>query len=217
MEGCTIIAPHIPPIRALLLLGPTGSGKSPQGDLLEQAGPYHHFDFGAQLRAAVTDTSSVPSDADRAFIADLLRTHALLPDVRFDIATKLLDGFLARVGFDAARDTLVLNGLPRRVSQAWAIAEHGIDVQRVIYLKCGAATARARIARRRRGEGLDHAGRADDSDAAVRRKLAIFTQDTSPLLSHYTAKPGGIVAGLTVTADTDDEEMHRRLVALLSR
>jgi len=137
--------------------------------------------------------------------------------MRFDIATKLLDGFLARVGFDAARDTLVLNGLPRRVSQAWAIAEHGIDVQRVIYLKCGAATARARVARRRRGEGLDHAGRADDGDSAIRRKLAIFARDTSPLLSHYTAKPGGIVASLTVTADTDDEEMHRRLVALLSR
>jgi hypothetical protein len=42
---------------ALLLLGPTGAGKTPLGDWLEAHGlwgrPCHHFDFGANLRAVV--------------------------------------------------------------------------------------------------------------------------------------------------------------------
>ena len=48
---------------AVLLLGPTGAGKSPLGDWLEARGlwgrPCHHFDFGANLRAIV---AAGPSD-----------------------------------------------------------------------------------------------------------------------------------------------------------
>ena len=43
--------------RAIVLLGPTGSGKTPLGDLIERCGlwgaPCLHFDFGACLRSIV--------------------------------------------------------------------------------------------------------------------------------------------------------------------
>ena len=43
--------------RAALLLGPTGSGKTPLGDIIAQRGLWgancRHFDFGANLRAIV--------------------------------------------------------------------------------------------------------------------------------------------------------------------
>lgn len=202
------------PIRAVLLLGPTGSGKSPQGMLLERAGGYRHFDFGTELRAAAAGERGMPPD-DVAFVRRLLDAHALLPDARFGLAERLLDAFLGRTGFDPARERLVLNGLPRHVGQARALARRGVRIEHVVVLACDAAACRARVARRRSGEGLDHAGREDDSPDAVARKLAIFREQTAPLIAHYQAEPDAAVHHMTVTTQTCDEALHcqiRRIV-----
>ena len=46
--------------KATLILGPTGSGKTPLGNLIEQTHSnnfkYHHFDFGENLRAVSNNT-----------------------------------------------------------------------------------------------------------------------------------------------------------------
>jgi adenylate kinase family enzyme len=201
--------PNGEPIRAILLIGPTGSGKSPQGELLERGGGFRHFDLGAELRAAA-DGQRGFSEEDRAFVRGLLDAHALLPDGRFGIAAKLLDAFLGRTRFDAAREVLVLNGLPRHVGQALAIAGR-VRVEHVVVLECDAAAVRARVARRRRGEGLDHAGRTDDTPEAIERKLAVFERETAPLVAHYAAQPGVRISRLRVTAETDDAELSRRI------
>lgn len=202
-------------IRAVLLMGPTGSGKTPQGMLLERAGGFRHFDFGAELRAAADDERALADD-DVAFVRHMLDTHALLPDKRFDLAAGLLHGFLERTGFDPVRERLVLNGLPRHAGQAGAVAEMGVRVERVVVFECDAEGVRARVARRRRGEGLDPPGRADDSDEAIGRKLAIFAQQTAPLIAHYEADPAARVTHLHVTADTSDAELNRRLREVLA-
>lgn len=45
------------PVDVVLLVGPTGSGKSPPGDLLAKRGflgrRAHHLDFGSALRSAL--------------------------------------------------------------------------------------------------------------------------------------------------------------------
>ncbi len=201
-------------IRAVLLLGPTGSGKSPVGALLERRGGFRHLDFGAELRAAAAGERGLPPD-DAAFVQHLLDTHALLPDARFRIAEALLDAFLRRTGFDPEREVLVLNGLPRRVTQARALAAR-VRVEHVVVLECDAETARARVARRRRGEGLDHAGRADDAADAVERKLALYARETGPLVAHYAAQPGVRLARLAVAADTREEELAEQAAACLA-
>jgi adenylate kinase len=78
-------------MRALLLLGPTGSGKSPLGDRLEARGLWSvrcaHFDFGANLRAEAADFGNIKAgdadpgeftSAERAAILNSLATGALL-------------------------------------------------------------------------------------------------------------------------------------------
>lgn len=218
-RGIPPIAERRPSIRAVLLLGPTGSGKTPQGMLLERAGGFRHFDFGAELRAAAAGRRGLPP-ADVAFVRELLGAHALLPDERFDVAARLLDAFLRRTGFDPARERLALNGLPRHVGQAVALAELGVRVERVIVLECRAESVRARVARRRRGEGLDHAGRGDDSPEAVARKLAVFHDRTAPLVAHYRAQPAVAVSAVSVAADVSEEALSaclRRLVGPAGR
>jgi len=182
--------------------------------LLERLGGFRHFDFGAELRAAASGRRGLP-EHDVAFIRQMLERHALLPDERFDIAAKLLDAFLERTRFDPARNILVLNGLPRHVGQARAIASR-VRIDHVIVLECDAETIRARLARRRQGNGLDHTGREDDSPEVIARKLAIYERETAPLIAHYATDPAVRVTRLRVTAETDDVDLHKAICGILS-
>jgi len=203
------------PIRGILLIGPTGSGKSPQGMLIERRGGFRHFDFGAELRAAAAGQGGL-LPADVAFVGQMLETHALLPDERFGIAARLLDAFLIRTRFDRERERLVLNGLPRHAGQAQALAAR-VRVEHVVVLEADAAAVRTRVARRRRGEGLDHAGRPDDSPEAIEHKLALFARETEPLIAGYAAQPGVLISRVRVEADAADEELHETIAKLLQR
>jgi adenylate kinase family enzyme len=181
------------------------------GTLLERREGFHHFDFGAELRAAAAGERGLTPDA-LAYVQHLLATHALLPDERFPIAEALLDAFLRRVAFAPDRDVLVLNGLPRHVGQARALASR-VRVEHVAVLECSPEAVRARVARRRRGEGLDHAGRDDDAAEAVARKLALYARETEPLVAHYAAQPGVRVTRLAVEADTSEEALADQALA----
>ena len=197
--------------RAVLLVGPTGSGKSPAGMVMERWGGFRHFDFGAELRAAAAGARGL-MPADVASVQQLLRTHALLPDERFGLAELLLRAFLARNRFDAASEVLVLNGLPRRVSQAVAV-ERLVHVAHVVALECDEGVARQRVARRRRGEGIDHVGRDDDLPEAVARKLALYAGETRPLIAHYEAQASVRVSRVRVKAGTSAEAIAERVAA----
>ena len=69
--------------RALLLLGPTGSSKTPLGQLIEQRGLWQtrclHFDFGANLRQIVAQDrpDELIGRNDLDFLADLLEGISL--------------------------------------------------------------------------------------------------------------------------------------------
>ena len=197
--------------RALLLIGPTGSGKSPIGTLLEGLGPFRHFDFGAELRAAAEGRRDL-APADRAFVRHLLDHHLLLPDDRFDLALRLLQRFIARSGFDRSREWLVLNGLPRHVGQARDL-EPFVSVEHVFVLECDAATVAERVARRRRGQGLDHHGRPDDTPEATSRNLAIYQAETLPLLDHYQRLPGVAIHRLEVHPRTSEPTLARKIAS----
>lgn len=199
------------PMPAILLLGPTGSGKTPLGERLEQRGlgetPCVHFDFGAQLREAVGSRQSHASlsRSDVAFIRSVLETGALLEDEHFPIAWKILQSF--RVARRMTPETvLVLNGLPRHLGQARAL-EGMVHVRMVVELRCSAETVRHRL---RRNTGGDRTGREDDHPDAVRAKLAIFRQRTAPLLEYYEAR-GTQQVVIRVTPETTSEQMVDRL------
>lgn len=176
-------------VQAILLVGPTGSGKTPLGNFLEKHGfcgrRCVHFDFGSNLRrvAALTSRPSCLSEYGFRTVKRVLDCGTLLGRTDFHIAGQILRDFLRRrrVCGDVL---LVLNGLPRRRSQASAVAEI-VDVRLVVYLRCSPGTVMARIAR---NSGGDRVGRVDDTKAFVRKKLAIFRSKTLPLLDHYRRK-----------------------------
>jgi adenylate kinase family enzyme len=197
------------PLPSLLLLGPTGSGKTPLGQLLHERGLSGrrclHFDFGENLRQVVDRDApdAILSPSDLEFLWQVLRTGALLEDRDFPIAERVLRSFLAQNGAD--HDTvLVLNGLPRHVGQAEALNAL-VDVRTVVALVCTPEVVLRRIAT---NAGGDRAGRTDDEQTDVRRKLSIYVQRTAPLVDYYRHR-GARVVEVTVSAETTADDMRR--------
>jgi adenylate kinase len=178
-------APH----SAILLLGPTGSGKTPLGELLEQAGwerrRCFHFDFGANLRAVGEGRARLDelSDEDVAIAVRAVRTGALLEDREFHVARNILLGWARQSGV-GDKDIIVLNGLPRHVGQAKDV-DSMVNVCAVLYLICPTEVVLERI---RVNAGGDRGGREDDAIEAVTRRLRLFEARTVPLLDHYAGK-----------------------------
>lgn len=171
---------------AILLIGPTGVGKTPLGEYAEQHG-YRgqrcaHFDFGAALRNV--DATAEPigelTAADVTFIHKVLTEGALLENETFYIASELLQAHIAAAGL-GARDFVLLNGLPRHVDQARDV-DTIASVKHVLHLHATPDIVHARI---NANSGGDRTERTDDAPEAVVRKLAIFEERTRPLIDHY--------------------------------
>jgi len=198
---------------AMLLLGPTGSGKTPLGEALARRGlggrRCVHFDFGAAMRRAVVaerPPAGLRAD-DVAFLRRVLETGALLKDEHFPIAGKLLRAFLAERAA-AGGCLVVLNGLPRHVGQARDV-EAIVAVRAVVELAADADTVARRIAT---NAGGDRAGRRDDDADSIRAKLALYAARTAPLLDHYRLL-GVPVCRMTVAPATTAEELAGRIEA----
>jgi len=195
--------------RAILLVGPSGAGKTPLGEALELRGllgnPCRHFDFGAQLRRAAGggDPSFGPEEV--AFLAAVVREGRLLEDRDFPIARRIVESFLAG-GRRAAGSICVLNGLPRHTGQARDL-EPLLDVRLVVSLACRPEVAWERI---RTDAGGDRVGRADDDLESVRRRLELFAARAEPLIEHYRRR-GTRVETVTVEVGTSAEGIRLKL------
>ena len=216
---------------AILLIGPTGSGKTPLGELLESKGLWGrrcvHFDFGENLRRVPCPHAKrvgmsccsdmlTPSGREHGapftsdelnVVAHSLETGALLEDEHFPIARKILLGFLNERNV-VGDDLIVLNGLPRHIGQAGDI-DAIVDIKAVIYLCCSPEVVYKRV---HTDAGGDRAERIDDDIESVKRKLGIFVKRTAPLLEHYRQRGAKIetVDIKATTAAIDIWEMLNR-------
>jgi adenylate kinase family enzyme len=200
-------------VQAILLLGPTGSGKTPLGDWLQAAGLAGqrcvHFDFGGNLRQVVAENraDAAVSLQDLAFLRGVLATGALLEDEQFPLAERILRRFLHLQAVDA-HTWVLLNGLPRHPGQAAAVSQL-LDVRAVVHLACSAQTVVERI---RRDTGGDRAARNDDDRDAIRRKLTIYAERTALLLEFYRSRSVPVIT-VGVTAEMTPRQMSDKLLA----
>ncbi|MFN3504712.1 MAG: nucleoside monophosphate kinase [Caldimicrobium sp.] len=200
-------------IKALLLLGPTGAGKTPLGEVLEKRGflnkKTHHFDFGATLRKITSE--DIPfSPKEKTLIQSILKEGRLLKEEEFYLAEKILRSYLSYKQYQPD-DWLVLNGLPRNLFQAKQL-EKLINVSFVVNLNIELHTLKVRLY-------LDPAGdrknREDDLDQLVEYKLSWFKRETLPLLDYYQRRAH--IIHLQVGERDSGEDLYVKLCHLLKR
>lgn len=196
---------------AILLLGPTGSGKTPLGSYLEQKGILgkrcFHFDFGNELRnieKADVSSSQFTKD-DLEYIKKVLKEGALLENETFYIAEKILNSFIIKNSI-TNNDLIILNGLPRHIGQAKDV-DSIVTIKLVIYLDCSFEVIKGRI---QLNIGGDRSDRTDDSIEKIKRKLEIFHDRTSPMLQYYKKKKIPIEK-IRVSVNTNPDEIIRYL------
>jgi len=200
--------------KSILLLGPTGAGKSPLGDQIEKNGikgkKCFHFDFGHELRS-IAELELPPygfQEKDLFFIRDVLEKGLLLENEHFHVAEKIVRYFLRRNEF--REDTvLILNGLPRHVGQAQDMSGI-VSVRSLVVLECAAEEVHKRI---NRNAGGDRTGRSDDSIDMISRKLEIFEARTAPLIEYYSKRDADIVKVKTTETSTPESAYSAFLTA----
>jgi len=205
------------PWPALLLVGPTGSGKTPLGTEIERRGWGRrrcvHFDLGANLRAVAADPAAAEglTAADISVIRRSLATGALFEDRDLPMIRRLISRFVGLTELGPA-DLLVLNGLPRHRGQAEGLADL-LALERIILLEAAPGVIWERL---RLDPGGDRAGRADDGARAVERRLADFRERTLPLLDYYRGI-GVPITSIAVTAAMTAADMMREIERAFER
>ncbi|NQT73669.1 MAG: nucleoside monophosphate kinase [Chloroflexi bacterium] len=198
-------------LQSILLMGPTGSGKTPLGKFCEANGVREkkcaHFDFGKNLRRIADNgfESSLLTKNDLTVVKESLKTGSLLENENFHIARKILQGFIEETNFKVS-DLLLLNGMPRHIGQANDM-DGLVEMVMVLCLKCSPEVIHERI---KNNSGGDRVQRIDDSVEEIERKIKIFDERTLPLLDYYRRK-GVMVEVKEVAVSTTAEEMHKWL------
>jgi len=172
----------------LLLIGPPGSGKGTQGQLLSDRFGLMHIAAGDLLRAEVTAETPLGKE-----VASYLNSGELVPD-------QLIIDLLLPVVVEAVVDRgYVLDGFPRSVGQAQVVRglaeELGATPDAVVYLEASREELVRRILERAKTEG-----RADDNAEVIHNRLQVFDEATHPLVDYYRGR------GLLYVVDANQDE-----------
>ena len=182
------------------LLGPPGAGKGTQARDLAQEWGVLHLATGDMLREAVAAGSPLGREAK-----GYMDQGALVPD---DVIIRMMG---ERLGRADARPGFILDGFPRTIAQAEALAkllkDLGQTLDTVVYFDVSEPELLRRLTGRRvcrkcghtyhlvsnppkRAGICDACGgelyqRDDDSEATVRNRLQVYQRQTAPLLDYY--------------------------------
>jgi len=163
--------------RCILILGPPGSGKGTLGKFLSTAGNHFHLSSGDIFRGLDPESP----------MGKLYHTYAskgfLVPDsVTIEMWKHYVEGLISTNRYFPSKQFLLLDGIPRTVSQA-TILHQNIEVVKIIVLEMSSiGTLIKRMKRRALIEK-----RQDDADEEVlKTRMHVYQKETVELLSHYS-------------------------------
>ena len=192
----------------IILLGPPGSGKGTQAQLLVQRYGIVQLSTGEMLRAAVAAGTPVGLKAK-----EIMASGGLVPDeVVVGIISDRIDQPDAKHGF-------ILDGFPRTVPQAEALDDllrhKHLKLDAVIELRVNESALLSRVETRvaqmrERGEEV----RVDDTPEVLTKRLASYRSQTEPLIHYYSERRKLSTIDGMMAIDEVTRAIHRQLLAL---
>lgn len=212
----------------IILLGAPGAGKGTQAQFITAELNIPQISTGDMLRAAVKAGSELGRQVESVMSSGGLVTDEIIIALVKDRITQpdCANGFL-------------LDGFPRTIPQAQAMVDAGIDIDRVIEIRVTDEEIVKRLSGRRvhpesgrtyhvvhnppaqtgiddvTGEALVQ--RDDDREETVRKRLAVYHQQTRPLVEFYEAQQaaGAAVKLISIDGEADVQQIRSRLADAL--
>ncbi len=153
----------------LIFLGPPGAGKGTQAGIFAQELKIPHISTGDILRQAISSKTALGVKAQSH-----LEAGELVPDI---LIMELMRKRLAQAD---ALNGWILDGFPRNLSQAESLHQL-LQILRqpqpqVVNFNVDTESLITRMLQR---------GRQDDNETVIRRRLAVYEEKTTPLITYF--------------------------------
>ena len=194
----------------VILLGPPGAGKGTMAEYVRGSFHLAHISTGDMLRDQMHAGTQLGMLAK-----DYIEKGILVPD---DVIISMLE---KRMQHEDAKHGALLDGFPRTTEQAEAL-KHIAEIHCVIVLDASEELVVERISSRRlcgtcgtvhsvkhhpdltcKQCGSDLYHREDDKEETVRKRYAVYLEQTSPLIDYYNQQ--GIVTRIDADQPVEDE------------
>jgi adenylate kinase len=184
----------------IILLGPPGSGKGTQGDLIAEKYGYPKYSSGDLLRKAVRENTPLGKEA-----AAVMKKGELVDDeIVIELIREKISGQESKHGY-------ILDGFPRNINQANKLKsmtgptrEIVLDIQlseediierlsdRLICPECKAIYSGKSQKQKKNMQcekcDVDLIQRADDKPEVIRERMKVYEEQTKPLIDYYKEK-----------------------------
>lgn len=160
----------------MLLIGPPGAGKGTQAVRVAEAYGIPAISTGDIFRANVTEGTPLGLQAK-----EYMDRGAYVPD---DLTNALV---LDRLSEDDTASGFLLDGFPRTLAQVYTLDDclHSLDSELdvVVQLVIEGDEIVQRLLRRAKDQG-----RSDDTEDVIRKRLAVYQEQTHPLAEVYAER-----------------------------
>ncbi len=172
---------------AFLILGAPGAGKGTQGKVLGSIPRFFHCACGDVFRSLDTRTP-----IGQRFVHYSSRGELVPDELTIDLWKAQVDNWADSHVYKPDIDFLVLDGIPRNVTQAEMITSF-LNIHQVFHLSC---PNREELARRMRKRALKDNRIDDASDRVIQQRIATYEAETKPILEYFS---DGLVTDIDAT------------------
>jgi adenylate kinase len=212
----------------IILLGPPGAGKGTQAAYVARKLGLVHVSSGDLFRQALERGDDLARE-----VKSYMERGVLVPD---ELTVRMV---LEQLEAPDCAAGVVLDGFPRNLKQAQALDENlkerGMAIDSIVSIKVSSQEILRRLSGRWVCRGCqapyhatdsppevagkcDRCGgelyqRPDDNVETIKKRLAVYTQETAPLIAYY-AERGKLIE---VDGEGSAESVARRIIAALKR
>lgn len=162
--------------KTVLLFGAPGAGKGTQGKILGIVPGFYHLSCGEVFRSLDMGTK-----LGRTFMEFSSKGLLVPDDATIQMWHQNMHARTVLAIYKPHVDLLVLDGIPRNVSQAKLLSKH-LDVLQIVHLMC---PDKEKMMERLRRRAIKE-NRADDAkEEVIRQRWSVYEEETFPVLDYY--------------------------------